>query len=42
MNKIKSKYYRYQPGEFLPIYIDGKLANRWAFHLYKLKQALPL
>lgn len=39
INKIKNKYYRYQPGEFLPIYMDGQLANRKAFHMYKLKRA---
>ena len=37
INKIKNKYYNYQPGEFLPIYMDGKLANRKEFHKYKLK-----
>lgn len=40
VNKIKNKYYRYQPGEFLPIYMDGELANRRDFHLYKAKRAL--
>lgn len=39
VNKIKNKYYQYKPGEFLPIYMDGELANRRAFHLYKLKKA---
>lgn len=37
INKIKNKYYNYQPGEFLPIYVDGQLANRKQFHMYKLK-----
>lgn len=37
INSIKNKYYNYQPGEFLPIYIDGQLANRADFHKYKLK-----
>lgn len=37
INKIKNKYYNYQPGEFLPIYMDGKLANRKQFHMYKIK-----
>lgn len=40
INKIKSKYNTYQPGEFLPIYIDGQLANRRDFHFYKLKRAI--
>lgn len=40
VNKIKTNYYKYQPGEFLPIYIDGELANRRAFHTYKVKRAL--
>lgn len=38
INKIKNNYYKYKPGEFLPIYMDGELANRRAFHIYKLKQ----
>jgi len=36
INSIKNKYYSYQPGEFLPIYMDGKLANRKEFHKYKV------
>lgn len=39
INSIKNKYYTYQPGEFLPIYMDGELANRKQFHMYKLKKA---
>ena len=39
INSIKNKYYTYQPGEFLPIYMDGQLANRKQFHAYKLKKA---
>lgn len=39
INKIKNKYYQYTPGEFLPIYYGGQLANRNDFHLYKLKKA---
>lgn len=40
INKIKSKYETYTPGEFLPIYYDGQLANKKEFHLYKLGKAL--
>lgn len=40
VNKIKNHYYQYKPGEFLPVYIDGELANRRAFHCYKLKRAV--
>ena len=39
INHIKNKYYTYQPNEFLPIYYDGRLANKKEFHLYKLKRA---
>lgn len=39
INKIKNKYYQYSPNEFLPIYVEGKLANKNEFHLYKLKKA---
>ena len=39
INSIKNKYYTYTPNEFLPIFEDGKLANRKDFHLYKLKKA---
>jgi len=38
INKIKNKYETYTPGEFLPIYYDGRLANKKEFHLYKLKK----
>lgn len=38
INTIKNKYYTYEPNQFLPIYIDGALANRNEFHLYKLKR----
>jgi hypothetical protein len=34
---LKSKYYTYQPGEFLPIYVGGELTNRRQFHAYRLK-----
>jgi hypothetical protein len=40
INAIKNKYETYTPGEFLPIYYDGKLANKKQFHLYKLGKAL--
>lgn len=36
-NTIKDKYYRYQPGEFLPVYMDGELANKREFHAYRIK-----
>ena len=34
---IKDKYYRFQPGEFLPIYAEGQLANKREFHAYRIK-----
>jgi len=40
INSIKNKYYTYKPGEFLPIYMDGQLANKKSFHLYKVKKAI--
>ena len=40
INSIKNKYNTFTPGEFLPIYIEGKLANRNAFHAYKTRIAL--
>jgi len=33
---IKSQYYRYNPGEFLPVYSGGELLNKTDFHKYKL------
>lgn len=39
IKSIKNKYYTYQPGEFLPIFQDGQLANRKQFHAYKIKRA---
>lgn len=36
-NAIKSQYYQYQPGEFLPVRIDGKISNMRAFHAYRIK-----
>jgi len=38
INSIKNKYNTFIPGEFLPIYEEGKLANRTDFHIYKLKK----
>ena len=40
INAIKNKYETYTPGEFLPIYYEGTLANKKEFHLYKLGKAL--
>lgn len=40
INAIKNKYNTYTPGEFLPIYMEGQLANKKDFHLYKIKKAL--
>lgn len=40
IKSIKNKYNTFIPGEFLPIYVDGKLANRNDFHAYKAKTAL--
>jgi hypothetical protein len=37
INAIKQKYFTYQPGEFLPIRKDGKLANIREFHFYRIK-----
>ncbi len=39
INAIKNKYETYTPGEFLPIFYEGELANRREFHMYKLKKA---
>lgn len=39
-NTIKSKYYTYVPGEFMPVYVDGQLANRASFHAYKMRRTL--
>jgi len=30
----------YQPGEFMPIFIDGKFSNKREFHMYKAKRAV--
>ncbi len=34
---FKNKYYRYQPGEFLPIYSGGEMVNKADFHKYRIK-----
>jgi len=36
-NTIKQTYYRYQPGEFLPIYSGGEMLNKRDFHIYRIK-----
>lgn len=38
-NTVKNKYFTYVPGEFMPIVVDGELANKRAFHAYKLRRA---
>jgi hypothetical protein len=38
-NIITDKYNTFIPGEFLPIYVEGKLANGREFHAYKAKKA---
>jgi len=30
-------YYRFQPGEFLPVYSGGELINKREFHAYRIK-----
>ena len=35
---IRNKYVTYTYGEFLPIYVEGKIANLKEFHMYKLKK----
>lgn len=37
INHIKDKYYRFNPGEFLPVYVDGKMTNKREFHIYRIK-----
>jgi hypothetical protein len=43
LKHIQHKYdkivYSYTPGEFLPIFIDGKLLNKSEFVAYKLGKA---
>jgi hypothetical protein len=34
---IKNSYYRYQPGEFLPVRSGGELINKREFHKYRIK-----
>lgn len=41
-NKIASKYYIYQKGEFFPIYDGNELLNKKEFHKYKAKRAVFL
>lgn len=36
-NIIQNKYYRYNPGEFLPIFSNGELINKREFHQYRIK-----
>lgn len=36
--KIDQVIYGYQPSEFMPIYQDGKLANRATFIAYKIRR----
>jgi hypothetical protein len=40
IKKITNKYYSYPTNEFLPIYIEGRIANKTAYHAYKAKCAL--
>lgn len=40
LEKIKQTYYTYQPGEFLPVRVDGKLTNKREFHMYRIKWLL--
>jgi hypothetical protein len=37
---IKNHYYRYNPGEFLPVYSGGELINKRDFHTYRIKWLL--
>lgn len=34
---LKTKYYTYQPGEFLPVWSGGELLNKREFHAYRIK-----
>jgi hypothetical protein len=38
-NKYDRAIYGYTPGEFLPIFVDGKLLNKSEFVAYKLGKA---
>jgi len=44
MKKIKQiidhKLYSYNPREFMPIYMDGQLANKNQFVAYKIKHLI--
>jgi len=42
INKIKTHYYQYQPDEFLPVYMNGALANKKEFHKYRFKKLVNL
>lgn len=33
---LKSKYYTFQPGEFMPVYSGGVLLNKAEFHRYRI------
>lgn len=37
---IKEKYYRYNPGEFLPVYEGSDWINKRDFHHYRIRQIL--
>lgn len=39
INKIKTQYYTYIPGEFTPVLREGQLDNKLEFHCYKIKKA---
>lgn len=39
INKIKSKYFTYVPGEFMPVYSGDELINKREFHRYKMRRA---
>lgn len=39
-NTIQNKFYTYVPGEFLPIFEGGTLANRDEFYKYKAKRMM--
>jgi hypothetical protein len=37
---LEDKYYRYNPGEFLPIYEGNTMVNKKQFHAYRIKWIL--
>lgn len=39
-NIIQNTIYGYNPNEYLPVFVDGELANRNAFIAYKAKRAV--